>query len=57
MAQIETMKIKAAGPKGFMIINKADFDPKKYQHFVEPKPEGDNDKGDGKGKGDKGDGK
>jgi hypothetical protein len=45
-SQLETVRIKAAGPQGYMTINKADYDPKKHNLWVEPKP---NDgKGDGK---------
>ncbi len=41
-SQLETIRIKAAGPQGYMTINKADFDPKKHQLWSEPKkPEGD----------------
>lgn len=51
-SQLETVRIKAPGPKGFMTINKADFDPKKHQPFVEEKKPADD-----SGKGDKGGGK
>lgn len=50
-SQLETVRIAAAGPAGFMIINKADFDPRKHKPYVEPKPD------DGKGKGKDGKGK
>jgi len=46
MAQLETVKIKAEGPKGYMIINNADFDKKKHAVWTEPKPS--DGKGDGK---------
>lgn len=43
-SQLETVRIAAQGPAGFMIINKVDFDKRKHQLYVEPKPD------DGKGK-------
>lgn len=38
MSQIPTLKIKADHPRGWAIINEADFDPKRHEMWGEPSP-------------------
>lgn len=35
---METIKIKRDGPRGWRIINAADFDPAKHEKYEDPKP-------------------
>ncbi|HWH72856.1 MAG TPA: hypothetical protein VNV16_01145 [Methylibium sp.] len=41
MSAIQTVKVKRDGPKGYHLINAADFDPKKHELFDAPVDHGD----------------
>lgn len=36
MSQLETVKVKRDGPKGYRLINKSDFNPKAHDLFDAP---------------------
>ena len=36
MAELPTIRIKAAGALGYMIINQSDFDPRQHEPYLEP---------------------